>query len=231
MRKLLTILFLTVSFFANAQTQVSIKMNDTTIQLPLASLNLSACVSLCGANPVSMNWKIIAGNAITLSNTTGLNTTIFPVYADTYYIEFAVNDDKGKRTADTLTINFTAPPNKLPTASIQPVSNITLPTNTNILDGSKSIDADGTIKTYLWTQTSGNPATIQLPNNSMTTIGGLAAGAYTFRLTVTDNAGGVSSSVVSFSVAPAVVVPVAKKIVINVYDQNGNILSTQTINL
>lgn len=56
------------------------------------------------------------------------------------------------------------------------------------LDGAASYDLDGTITTYLWTQVSGDAATITTPNVVATSITGLSDNnTYVFRLTVTDN--------------------------------------------
>ncbi len=72
------------------------------------------------------------------------------------------------------------------TANAGTDKNITLPTNSVTLTGSGS--AEGTITAYNWTKISG-PASFSIanPTSAITDITGLAEGAYTFRLTVTDN--------------------------------------------
>lgn len=80
------------------------------------------------------------------------------------------------------------PENQAPTAAAGTDQNITLPTSQVTVNGSSSLDPDGTISTYLWEKISG-PATFTItsPNSSSTTITGLIQGTYVFRLTVTDN--------------------------------------------
>ena len=78
---------------------------------------------------------------------------------------------------------------------------ITLPTSSVTLSGTGST---GTITSYAWTKVSGGAATITTPSGSSTTVTGLAAGTYTFQLSVN---GGASTSTVTVTVnaAPATV--------------------------
>lgn len=83
---------------------------------------------------------------------------------------------------------------------------ITLPTSQVTVDGSSSSDPDGTIFSYLWSKISG-PATytITSPSSASTTITGLVAGTYVFRLTVTDNDSATDTDDITITVnaAPA----------------------------
>jgi hypothetical protein len=78
--------------------------------------------------------------------------------------------------------------NKPPIAIAGPDQVLTLPTDSVLLDGRSSSDPDGTISEWLWKKISG-PASFDViqPNNSITTVKGLATGAYQFELKVTDN--------------------------------------------
>lgn len=85
-------------------------------------------------------------------------------------------------------------PNAPPTANAGPDQTVI---GAAVLFGAGSTDSDGTITTYLWTQTDGPPgATILLPNNANSLVTGLVAGTYIFRLTVTDNDGASHSDTV-----------------------------------
>jgi hypothetical protein len=60
--------------------------------------------------------------------------------------------------------------------------------------GNTSTDADGTIVSYKWTKISGPSSFLmQTPNANNTKVINLVVGVYVFRLTVTDNKGGVST--------------------------------------
>jgi len=91
------------------------------------------------------------------------------------------------------------PVNQNPTANAGPDQTITLPTSSVTLNGSGS-DPDGSIASYLWTKVSGNGGTITSPTSASTTVTGLSAGTYTFRLTVTDNQGATASDDVVITV-------------------------------
>lgn len=98
-------------------------------------------------------------------------------------------------------------PNQPPVARPGDTISIQLPVNFAKLDGSKSSDPDGTIKTYLWELQTGPNAEIKKPNESITEVSGLSEGTYVFKLTVTDNDGASSSATVSVIVSPPVNVP------------------------
>jgi hypothetical protein len=104
--------------------------------------------------------------------------------------------------------------NTAPVANAGSAQTITLPTNSTSLSGSGSYDSDGSITSYQWSQVSG-PNTASFTNAwaSNTNIGGLVQGTYTFKLTVTDNAGATNSANVTVTVnaaaAPSNTPPVA----------------------
>jgi hypothetical protein len=85
--------------------------------------------------------------------------------------------------------------NTPPTASAGSDQIISLPTNSVTFTGSGT-DVDGTISSYAWTKEVGGTATITSPTSATTTVTGLSAGEYRFRLTVTDNNGATGSDTV-----------------------------------
>lgn len=93
-----------------------------------------------------------------------------------------------------------------PTVEAGPNQTITLPTSSVTMAGSAS-DADGTISTKTWTKISGGAATITDNTSYTTTITGLVAGTYIFRLTVVDNSSGTTFDDVTITVNPAVLPP------------------------
>lgn len=120
--------------------------------------------------------------------------------------------NQNAKLEDFLLDGTTAPPpptNQLPTVNLGTNRNITLPTNTITISGTAT-DADGTISSYRWSQVSGpNTATITNGSSANATFSNLVQGTYSFRLTVTDNAGGTAAATVSVTVNAAPVDNVA----------------------
>ncbi|MEO7990609.1 MAG: PKD domain-containing protein [Chryseolinea sp.] len=92
---------------------------------------------------------------------------------------------------------------KPPTVSAGVDKTITLPISTVSLTGTAT-DADGTIATKIWTQSSGpNTATIVSSSALTTNITGLIQGTYVFSLSATDNSGLSTADLVTVQVLPA----------------------------
>lgn len=147
-----------------------------------------------------------------------------------YYQDFPVTISNGTLTIQTTATAGDAMLNAFElipggAANIPPVVNagsdqtITLPTSTVSLSATAS-DADGSIASYAWSKVLGGAATITTPNAANTTVTGLAAGSYTFRCTVTDNAGATTADDVVITVNPA---PPATNIIyqFRIVDQAG----------
>lgn len=95
---------------------------------------------------------------------------------------------------------FTPDPVKKSAQNLPPVANaggdIAITTKEFAqLDGTGSVEPDGLISRYRWSQVSGKTVTITNPNAAITAIEGAAAGTYEFRLYVTDEKGSTSSDV------------------------------------
>lgn len=96
------------------------------------------------------------------------------------------------------------------TANVPPVAAagndvvLTPPANNVTLDGSSSLDTDGSIAGYAWSKISG-PAqgTVSQGNTARPAISGLVAGSYVFELKVTDNNGLTGTDRVTVSVLSA----------------------------
>ncbi len=151
-------------------------------------------------------WKQISGpNTASLSNSTSAKATISGLIEGTYTFEIKIVDDRADWVTQnvTVTVGKNNNPNQAPVANAGSNQTITLPANSVTLNGSASKDNDGTITKYLWEKTSGGTATIVSPNSANTQINNLQQGTYTFRLTVTDNAGATSSATVNVYVNAA----------------------------
>lgn len=99
------------------------------------------------------------------------------------------------------------PANVVPVANAGTDKSITLPTNSVSLSGSGT-DSDGSISSYRWSKVSG-PADFSFSSttSAATTVSNLVAGTYTFRLTVTDNAGATDVDDVNVVVNPGTSLP------------------------
>lgn len=129
------------------------------------------------------------------------------IYVD--HVRFGTKDAK----ASDFFIDPPAVTNQSPTARISTTTSIQLPTNSVRLDGSGSSDPDGNIVKYQWSQVSG-PSTATLTNatTATATAGGLVAGTYQFRLTITDDQGATATTTITVTVAAATVsnkIPIA----------------------
>lgn len=92
-------------------------------------------------------------------------------------------------------------PPALPTAQAGPAQNIQLPTTTALMAGSGTPGAGQSITSYLWTYVSGPLTyTITNPAAANTTITGLILGDYHFKLTVTNSASQIATSIVNINV-------------------------------
>ena len=100
------------------------------------------------------------------------------------------------------------PANKEPIALAGDDQTITLPVNSITLNGNAT-DEDGTVAAYSWTQLSGPASTIGNGTSKVCSVSGLAAGSYTYQLSVTDDKGAKDvdevSVIVKAAPSPAVV--------------------------
>lgn len=70
-----------------------------------------------------------------------------------------------------------------------------------VLNGNASSDSDGWIKSYVWTKVSGPACTITPIETGRSKVTGWTTGTYVFRVTVTDNDGGVSTDDVQITIS------------------------------
>lgn len=151
-------------------------------------------------NITSYQWEQISGTTVTINDGSSSMASFTPALEGTYTFRLTVTDNGGLTDSDDVNINVTeASSNVLPTADAGPDQSF--PVSANIqLNGTASTDSDGTIDTYFWEQIAGEPLTIISSDLATATIEEPAAGVYTFRLTVTDNNGGIDSDEVTHTV-------------------------------
>ena len=179
---------------------------------------------------VGYGWVQLTGIGGTIVTPTGSTTLVTGLTPGTYIYKLTVTDDSNA-TAYALDTIFVKSATILP-----PIANagadqtITLPANTVTVDGSASKDQNngGVISSWSWIQSSGpSGATITSPTTATTTITGLQAGVYVFKLLVTDSDSASAYDSVIVTVNPATNIPP----VANAGASKSIILPVNTVNL
>jgi hypothetical protein len=154
-------------------------------------------------------WRKVAGPAqYNMPDSVYSAVNVFSLTNGTYKISLEVRDNLGAIANDTVQVVVSLPGVNLPPVA-DAGSDQTTSNTYAILNGTASNDADGTI-TYSWSQLSGPvPATITNTASRITAINNLTPGVYTFRVTVTDNKGAVTTDDVTIIIqVPGGILPV-----------------------
>ncbi|WP_165750494.1 Ig domain-containing protein, partial [Cellulophaga sp. Z1A5H] len=200
--------------------------SNQTITLPTNSVMLAG--SATDADGISTYaWTKINGGIATIVTPSDASTSITSLVAGAYIFRLTATDNLGSENFAEVEVIVNPAPITLPTVNAGSNQTITLPTNSVMLVGSAT-DADG-ISTYAWTKISGGIATIVIPSAESTSITGLIAGTYTFRLTATDNLGSQNFAEVDVIVKPQPAPSVTFDPTTGVYTAPAG--STVTVNL
>jgi hypothetical protein len=203
---------------ATASDSVIIIVNATDNQAPVANAGPNQVITL-PANSVTLNgsassdadgsivsytWAKTAGGTATISNSNKSIATVSNLQAGQYTFELTVTDNRGASSRKTVRVTVVNSTDQNPVADAGTSQVITLPVNSSTLNGSGSLDPDGTISTYTWSKISG-PAqgSIASANQSIATANNLVQGVYKFKLTITDNNGNTASDSVTVTVNAA----------------------------
>lgn len=155
-------------------------------------------VTLDGSSSSDPDGTIVAyawaEGSITLGTAASLSHT-FP--AGTHTIILTVTDDDRATATDTVVVTVAATPNQAPTANAGADQNVTEGTVVR-LDGSGSLDPDGSIVSYEWKKGSTVLATVASFNYTPTTVG-----TDTLVLTVMDDDGATDSDEMNITVTAA----------------------------
>src|SRR6478672_475387 len=161
------------------------------ITLPVNSVTLNGTASDPDGTIATYAWTKVTGGAATITSPSTASTTITGLVQGSYNFRLTVTDNLGASSSSDVTVTVNGN-NQPPVVNAGTDQTITLPTNNVTLTATAS-DADGSVASYTWTKTAGGTATINTPSSLTTTVSGLVQGSYTFRLTVTDNQGAVST--------------------------------------
>lgn len=186
--------------------------NDTTLVLPQSTLTLSATASDADGTITNRVWRKLSGPAATtFQNVSPTEITISNLDLGTLLFEFAATDNSNATVRDTVRIVVK---NKVNTVSAGIDQTVQLPTNVTTLSGTNGNEY-GT-QSISWTQINGPTASsIAQPQMLSTTVSGLAAGSYSFRLAVLNNEGLTEADTVVVLVASPP--PTIPPILVNIF--------------
>ena len=153
-----------------------------------------------GYTIASYLWTKLSGPSCTITSPSTATTTVTGMGSGTYSFKVLMTDNNRSTWADTLQVVVNT---SLPIVSAGSNQVVTLPT-TLTLSGTASGQGGHTISSTVWSRVSGpNTPSITTPNSLTTTVTGLVAGTYVFRLTVTDDASNISTADVQVQVNSA----------------------------
>jgi hypothetical protein len=137
---------------------------------------------------VSFEWTQLAGDSVVLTGTGNNAVFVVPDSNVGLVFQLRVTDNEGGQSTTTHELNI----NQRPVANAG--NNISVETGAIVdLDATASLDEDGTIQSYFWSQQSGPAITIQNSNSSHASFfSSNAEGEIVIVLTVTDNEGATS---------------------------------------
>ena len=152
------------------------------------------------ATITAYEWKQVDANpAVTIATPAQAATIVSGLQLGTYIFECTITDSNAATATDQIVI-VVRPSNFAPVA-ISGKDRTVYYADELELDGSKSVDSDGTIVKYEWQQVDTNsPVSINNSTSAITTVSGLEADKlYIFQLTVTDDKGATGTSNVRIS--------------------------------
>ncbi len=179
---------------------------DITLRLPANQVTLFGRGTDADGAILSYSWTKVTGPASFAMDTPNRSSvTLSNLVEGTYLMRLTVTDDDGASGSDEVTITvISEATNLLPYANAGADQVIYLPQTTTNLSGTAA-DTDGTVTAVEWVKVSGNNVTITDSNTLAPALSGLQEGAYTFRLTVTDDDNATSSDDVRIIVQPSTV--------------------------
>ena len=179
------------------------------------AVSLTATADDTDGTIAAFAWRELSDSGVSIAGaTTATANFVTPdVDADTVLqFEVVVTDNDGGTASATVNVTVAdVPGNVLPVANAGADQTVNEQTNVS-LDGSGSSDADGSLTTFAWQETSDSGVTLSgadTPTPSFTAPVATAVQTLTFRLTVTDDAGASASDAVSVVVNPVNALPLA----------------------
>ncbi|NXK47285.1 K0319 protein, partial [Chauna torquata] len=173
------------------------------VTLPQNFITLNGNQSSDDHEIVSYEWSLSPKSKGKVVAMQGVRTPYLQLSAmqeGDYTFQLTVTDSARQRSTAEVTLIVQPENNSPPIAVAGPDKELTFPVESTTLDGSRSQDDQG-IVFYHWENISG-PSFVQMENGdkAIATVTGLQVGTYRFRLTVKDEQGLSSASVLSVTV-------------------------------
>jgi hypothetical protein len=179
------------------------------VTLPANSITLSSTGTIDpDGTIVSYSWLQESGPfKAMMENTNTATTNISGLQKGSYFFKLVVTDNKGGFSTGYVQVyvdGAVSMPNIAPVASAGTKQTLTFPASSAVLDASGSFDADGSIRSYNWTQISGpSVASFTSAITANPTVSKLQVGSYVFSILVTDNRDATDTANVLVQVNPA----------------------------
>ncbi len=179
--------------------------NNRTIVLPTNMVSITGVASDSDGSISAYAWTQTSGpSTATLAGAATITLSATNLVQGTYVFNLEVTDNRSAKASDSISILVNpVPANVLPTVNAGADRTLVLPANSVSITAT-SADSDGTIASYSWSQVSG-PSTAVLSGVTTITLSAssLIQGTYVFRISVTDNRGGIANDSISIIVSPS----------------------------
>ena len=178
---------------------------DKVILLPENSVQLNGSgQAFVGASITKYNWKQVDTNpAVQFSDANSATPVVSSLIAGTYIFELTVTDNNALTSSDRMVV-LVKPANYPPISNPGNSTSILSSISQFGLDGSKSVDPDGSIVKYEWKQIDTNNKLVITQTSFLDPTakasGFLANKLYILQLTVTDNQGATASENIRINV-------------------------------
>jgi len=177
------------------------------ITLPTSSTTLAGTATgNNGATIKGLSWQQDSGPAAaTIASSASISTTVTGLtVAGNYVFTLTATDNNGETASASMTVTVNPGVEVAPSVNAGGDPTIQLPTDSIALKGTASGNNGATISSIFWELVSG-PGFVKFSNEwaLTTTVSGLVAGTYVFELSVTDNYGKTSTSLVDVIVKAA----------------------------
>ena len=210
----------------NSPPLVSVDKDKTVNEQTLVTLSGSASDE--DGEIDSYLWIQTAGTSVTLTNANSAQTNFTaPAVTQAEILTFQLTVTDNEAATATASINITVEPlNSTPTANAG--TDKTVNEQKSVTLSGSATDEDGTIDSYLWTQTAGSNVTLANTNaaqSSFTAPALTQTEILTFQLTVTDNEAATATDTINVTVTPDNFAPIANA------GNDQTVLKQTTVNL